>query len=679
MQFAYPLALWGLLALAIPIIIHLIHFRRYQTFFFPNTMFLLEVQEEKRTRSRLRRWLILLSRLALITMVVLAFAEPRWPGAWDASKNPGGRVVSIYIDNAFAMEAEGPQGSLLDQAMRTATNLVQALQPNDRVQILTNEFSPESYRWLDPMEARQRIASIVPTAQHRTLDDILLRQQDLLTPEGGGRAFLFSDFRKGFASVPTLPSDTLNHFALFPLRPNELKNLFVDSVWFAQPDRLPGGEAQLYARLQNIGPDAYTDLPVLLRINGEAATPATVSIPAQGEAEALFTFRFPEPGWHTATLEVEDDALRFDDAFFSAFQVRKEIRIVELHGSQAPDYFQRLFGRDSLFTFERFPIQRLDQGKLPQNDLILLHGVEDPSSGLSAALSEAVLQGATVVIVPPSQVESAAYAALGNAGCPVFLGKDTARTTFAPLNADQPFFSDVFDRIDPRMDMPKFFQTFRVQKPLQSIEQVYLRFQNGSPALAAYPKGKGKWVVMAAPIQEPFSNFTRHALFVPVFYKLAFQSIRSYPLYFFLGETQGFPAPAVGEQQDPVFELQHQNSGRTFIPARKMVGGQWTLWLDDQVTDPGYYSLQYQKNIQAIFGLNIHRGQAQLEPVSTEALTSLFQNQGVPHVEVAATGSVEDAIQTLKADAGTALWRWFVLAALFFLVCEMLLIRFWKP
>ncbi len=678
MQFAFPLALWGLLALAIPVIIHLIYFRRHQTIFFSNTRFLLQVQEEKRTRNQLRRWLILLSRLGLVAMVVLAFAEPRWPGAWDAEKNPGGRVVSIYIDNAYPMEAEGIQGPLLDQAMRTATDLVAALQPNDRVQILTNEFGPESYRWLNPAEARQSITSIVPTPQHRSLDQVLLRQQDLLTPEGGGRAFLFSDFRKGFAAVTSLPSDTLNHFALFPFTPNEIKNLYVDSVWFAQPDRLPGGEAQLFARIQNIGPEPYTDLPVLFYLNGEPATPATVSIPAQGQAEALFTFRFPEPGWHTATVEVEDEALRFDDAFHLAFQVRQEIRILELYGPQAPDYFQRLFGKDSLFAFRRIPIQKLDQGQLPLTDLILLHGVPDPSSGLHAALGNAVEQGATVVLLPPQPFQSAAYAGLANFGCPLLTLKDTSKTSFAPITAENPFFADVFDRIDPRMDLPRFSQTFGLQKTSLAIEQVYLRFLNGSPAMAAYPKGKGKWVVLAAPMMEPYSNFSRHALFVPVFYKLAFQSIRSYPLYFFLGQTQGFPAPTLAEQQDPVFHLKHTQSGRSFIPARKMVAGQWTLWLDDQVTDPGFYALQFQESLQAIFALNIHRGQANLQPVPSDQLVEFFQNQGLPHVEVSPSASTAEAIQTLKADAGTDLWRWFVMAALVFLLCEMLLIRLWK-
>jgi len=46
MQFLYPSFLWALLALAIPIIIHLFYFRRFKKVFFTNVKFLKEVKEE---------------------------------------------------------------------------------------------------------------------------------------------------------------------------------------------------------------------------------------------------------------------------------------------------------------------------------------------------------------------------------------------------------------------------------------------------------------------------------------------------------------------------------------------------------------------------------------------------------------------------------------------------------
>jgi len=68
MQFLYPTFLWALLALAIPIIIHLFYFRRFKKVYFTNVKFLKEVKEE--TSARSQQWLLwylpLLSLLFLL-------------------------------------------------------------------------------------------------------------------------------------------------------------------------------------------------------------------------------------------------------------------------------------------------------------------------------------------------------------------------------------------------------------------------------------------------------------------------------------------------------------------------------------------------------------------------------------------------------------------------------------
>jgi len=63
MQFLYPSFLYALLALAIPIIIHLFFFRRFKKVYFTNVRFLKEIKEETSARQRLKNLLVLLMRL----------------------------------------------------------------------------------------------------------------------------------------------------------------------------------------------------------------------------------------------------------------------------------------------------------------------------------------------------------------------------------------------------------------------------------------------------------------------------------------------------------------------------------------------------------------------------------------------------------------------------------------
>ncbi|MCB0503470.1 MAG: BatA domain-containing protein, partial [Bacteroidetes bacterium] len=76
MKFINPSFLWALLVLAIPIIIHLFHFRRYKTVYFSNVKFLKEVKQERNNIRQLKRWLLLMSRLLVLFFLVAAFAQP---------------------------------------------------------------------------------------------------------------------------------------------------------------------------------------------------------------------------------------------------------------------------------------------------------------------------------------------------------------------------------------------------------------------------------------------------------------------------------------------------------------------------------------------------------------------------------------------------------------------------
>ena len=60
-----PLFLLGLLALAVPIAVHLFNFRRYRKIYFSNVDYLEQLQSETRRQSRLRQLLILCKILVI--------------------------------------------------------------------------------------------------------------------------------------------------------------------------------------------------------------------------------------------------------------------------------------------------------------------------------------------------------------------------------------------------------------------------------------------------------------------------------------------------------------------------------------------------------------------------------------------------------------------------------------
>ena len=76
MSFLHPYFLYGLAAVAIPIIIHLFDFRRTKKVYFSNTQLLYQVKESSQSFYNLKHLLILLSRILFIIFLILAFAQP---------------------------------------------------------------------------------------------------------------------------------------------------------------------------------------------------------------------------------------------------------------------------------------------------------------------------------------------------------------------------------------------------------------------------------------------------------------------------------------------------------------------------------------------------------------------------------------------------------------------------
>jgi len=134
MNFLYPGFLFALIAVAIPVIIHLFNFRKFKKVYFSNVQLLKEVEQQNSSREKIKNLLILLSRILAIIFLVLAFAQPYIPQ--NNQKNSGlSNSVSIYIDNSYSMEAVNKDGNLLDEAKRRAKELIKGFGLNDRFQL----------------------------------------------------------------------------------------------------------------------------------------------------------------------------------------------------------------------------------------------------------------------------------------------------------------------------------------------------------------------------------------------------------------------------------------------------------------------------------------------------------------------------------------------------------------
>ena len=380
MSFLYPTFLYALLALALPVIIHLFYFRRFRKVYFSNVRYLREVKEETSMRSRLRNLLVLLLRCLALAALVFAFAQPFLPV--EEGVLQGRKAVSIYVDNSFSMDAQGDRAALLQLAKDRAEEIIAAYGPEDRFQVLDNTFSGRSQRLIGREEALSAIAEIGIGPESRRLSRVLDNQRALLeTSDGENRlAYLVSDFQRNVTDIAA-NGDTSLTVTLLPLRSVRQRNVAIDSVWLDAPVAQVGVNNLLLVRVRNHGEEAVDNVRLSVDYNGQEKPEGTLVIPARNYVVDSIYLPVDRGGSHRAVLSVTDFPVTFDDDYFIGFSATERVTVLRIAGADGEDENLRTALQLPVFESNFSTVQNIDYGRLGEYALIVVEGLPDLSSG----------------------------------------------------------------------------------------------------------------------------------------------------------------------------------------------------------------------------------------------------------------------------------------------------------
>ena len=114
MSFLNQALLFGLFAVSIPIIIHLMNRRRFRRVPWAAMRFLNVSVEQNQRRMRLEDWILLILRCALVALLALAVARPVVEGLRGL---PGSKVAAaVILDTSASMGTTAGDGTRLDRA-----------------------------------------------------------------------------------------------------------------------------------------------------------------------------------------------------------------------------------------------------------------------------------------------------------------------------------------------------------------------------------------------------------------------------------------------------------------------------------------------------------------------------------------------------------------------------------
>ena len=672
MQLMFPWFLVGLVAVALPIVIHLLQLRRPQRFLFTNTAFIREVELVRVKQRNVQRWLLLLTRILGLVALIFLFCQPFIPARKNALLTSG---ADILVDNSFSMQAHGfRNAALFTEELGQIRGLNKLMPNNTRIRLLNSTT----------------VNSSTTSALQNSVDAIKLNHDNPfsclrgeLLDRGRDRNFfyIFSDFQKNQINKADLLSLRNQQVLLLPLVSKGTGNLYVDSVWIDDAFVRLRSNIILHVRVRNGGTLKVKDSSVRVFLGNRQAAAFRVTVEPGQVFNSIVQVQIQDDGFALGRVVTEDSPVSFDNIYYFTLHPAAVIRVLEIGAEPTT---QLLYRNEPLFSYFFAKPQNVNYGVLNSANLVLVRELARLDAGLREGLRNVAKRGGSVVVVPsPSHGSRDSYQLLFRElglGTVQWEGRDKPdlREVAMPT-AREPFFRDVLGAQQRAVTMPRVAPVLRWSRTGTDI----LRLRDGESFLSSFMSGTGQVYVFSAPFAQQYSDFSTHVLFVPVMYRLAMLSYRNeqLPAYRI---TQGAvtlqlpiatTAASASERADETsFRLVRDSV--VLIPTQRLVGSELRLEVPPAMAAAGFYEVRRGEKVLTTLAFNPDKRESELAAYSADELRQLL-GANHPNIKVVESGMNGEGLATLRAEqTGQPLWRYCLAIVLLALLAEALLIRF---
>jgi hypothetical protein len=555
MWFVQSLFLLAGLAVAIPIIIHLVFRQRAKRIDLGTLRFLRIVLEQNARKRRVMRWLLLFLRLACVALLAFLFARPYLL----ASRAMGEKQTTvILIDRSATMELKQPDGlRAIDRAL--ADIKAQLVQASDNTRFEIAFFDHAVHPLFPPAPADQKASKARPPSKSELLAKLAAPAEcygstdygaaldwarDVLAKAAAGprKLHIFTDFQQSglaWSEVDELPPDVTTE--LHDLGKSAVNNVAVTEARAQRAWLRPDEQTAVHVTIYNGGPFTTAELPVILHLKSEDRKVELKELLKiePGTAESV---RFDLPPlaaglWQgEVAVELEDD-LPLDNKRPLALLASHPYQVLLIDGRQATSpvlaatYFLetalRLAPEGELYAASPFEPKSIAAGdrlpNLEKFDVVVLSDVGDLDRKDANEIAVLVKRGGGLLVfggenvtAPRSQSLIDAGLGIGTIGgvhqsvdLPLRLGTwDRQHPIFMPFN-------------DPQLgDLQRLSFTACTKIAAAKDAQVVASFRDGTPAVIERKVGKGSVVWFTSTSDRRWSDWTRSRLYLPLVYQL---------------------------------------------------------------------------------------------------------------------------------------------------------------
>jgi len=664
MGFLAPWFLAGLVALGLPVYVHLL--RKQTTVPRPvsSLMFFEQGTQSSIRHRRLRYWLLFALRTSLVLLLVLAFAKPFFR---HKSVLASDKLLLVAIDDSFSMGAKDGATTRLEEAKRQALEVLSRKASGQKAQVISlgGQMRVLTQPVADARVLRAAVEGITPGDGHGSFGELgrgmRAMAESVHTPM---ELDLFSDMQESnmpgnFADM-VVPGNV--SLVLHRIGSNGAANWTVESVQ-APGQLVDTKKARVLAVVAGHGTPAASK-NVSLLVNGNVVTTKKVDVPANGRATVAFEGLDVPYGETRCAVRIDgSDTFAADDVENFAVKRADPERVLFVHqasDTRSPLYFGTALGAAAQASFVLQPItpeqaMEIDPTKYA---FVVLSDVPAVPSVLENVLTRNVEAGGSVLVAEGMSAAHREHIPVfgGNVEDGHFYSRGASGASYVgtgEMDASHPAMKDAAG-----WQGAKFFYSSAV-KPANA--RVVARLADGTPLVMDKQMGEGHVLLFAS----GFDNVTNDLPLNPAFVAFVDEAAR-----YLAGEERMGGARVVDsyvQLRNPV-NAQSGAQSKTAVDViapdgtRPMSLREAAAAQSFQLSRVGFYQVKFANGRDALLAVNADPRESDLQPLADDVL-KLWTG--------AAAGQAETASETAGQQQGVShLWWWIMLLVAITAVAE---------
>jgi hypothetical protein len=641
MQFKHPEILYFLFLLVIPILVHLFQLRRFKKEYFTNVKLLKELQIQTRKSSKIKKWLLLATRLLLLACLIIAFAQPFFDAKDTTNK---GNELIILLDNSFSMQAKGAKGELLKRSIQ---ELLEELPENQQFSLLTNS---EVFWDTDIKSIQKELQNLEYSAMPFQLDYLINQVETKKKNTKKDYVIITDAVQSESKKALDLAENNIVYF-IQPEAQNKT-NISIDKVVISQVlDQF----YELKITLQAFG-ETENEVPLSVFSNNKAIAKTIAKFENQ-KTEIAITI--PKNDFH-GNISIEDNSLSYDNDFYLSISKPEKANVIAIGTSEKNNFLSRIFTAEE-FNFQSTELATLDYNQIENQDAIVLNELEDLPVALGTTLKSFYEKGGNIVLIPNEKNSpSLLNAFTKNFGGFNYSQLSTSEKQITKINFSHPLYQTVFEKKVTNFQYPNVKGSFT----LVGVTNI-LQYEDNSVFVGSTTNRLGTFYAFSAPINKQNSNFQNAPLIVPTLYNMGQNQ----------GKT-GINAYTIGENENLILEtilakdevVSIEKEGYSFIPMQQILNTKCKLSFGDYPEEAGNFDVIKANNSLKKISFNYPRTESDL----TQVTTANFEN----FTKVNNIATVLNDIASERTS--NEIWKWFIIATLLLLLTELLIQKFVK-